>query len=123
MHRRAFTPLHRRVAGASLAGHHCDCSEPTSPTHPSFFPATAFDFGPSPPKNTRDTPMSKTLRVLSPGMLTTVQDLGRYAYAHLGVSASGPADGLSARISNRLVGNVDNTSVLEMTLVGGHFEF
>jgi biotin-dependent carboxylase-like uncharacterized protein len=66
--------------------------------------------------------MSETLRVLSPGMLTTVQDLGRYGYAHLGVSASGPADGLSARISNRLVGNDDNASVLEMTLVGGQFE-
>jgi len=56
-------------------------------------------------------------------MLTIVQDLGRFGYAHLGVSASGAADGLSARISNRLVGNDDNTSVLEMTLVGGRFEF
>jgi biotin-dependent carboxylase-like uncharacterized protein len=67
--------------------------------------------------------MTDTLRVLSPGLLTTLQDLGRYGYAHLGVSASGPADSLSTRISNRLVGNDDNATVLEMTLVGGHFEF
>ena len=67
--------------------------------------------------------MSETLRVISPGMLTTLQDLGRYGYAHLGVSASGSADSLSARISNRLLGNDDNAPVLEMTLVGGDFEF
>jgi len=67
--------------------------------------------------------MTDTLRVLTPGLLTTLQDLGRYGYAHLGVSASGPADSLSARICNRLVGNDDSASVLEMTLVGAHFEF
>src|SRR3954471_11713370 len=69
------------------------------------------------------TPMTETVRVLSPGVLTTIQDLGRHGYAHLGVSASGAADTLSARISNRLVGNPDNSSVLEMTLLGGQFEF
>jgi len=67
--------------------------------------------------------MSGGVRVLSPGLLTTVQDLGRYGHAHLGVSASGSADSASARVSNRLVGNDDSCSVLEMTLVGGHFEF
>jgi antagonist of KipI len=67
--------------------------------------------------------MTETVRVLSPGVLTTIQDLGRHGYAHLGVSASGAADPLSARISNRLVGNSDNCSVLEMTLLGGQFEF
>jgi biotin-dependent carboxylase-like uncharacterized protein len=67
--------------------------------------------------------MADALRVLSPGMLTTVQDLGRFGYAHLGISASGHADNISARLSNRLVGNQDNAPVLEMTLLGGHFEF
>jgi len=67
--------------------------------------------------------MPDVLRVLSPGILTTVQDLGRFGYAHLGVSASGAADSLSARISNRLLGNDDNAPVLEMTLIGGRFEF
>jgi antagonist of KipI len=67
--------------------------------------------------------MTGGVRVISPGLLTTVQDLGRYGHAHLGVSASGPADSVSARVCNRLVQNDDSCSVLEMTLVGGHFEF
>jgi antagonist of KipI len=63
------------------------------------------------------------MRVLSPGLLTTVQDLGRYGYAHLGVSASGAADALSLRAGNLLVGNAENAAALEMTLLGGAFEF
>ena len=67
--------------------------------------------------------MSAFLRVVSPGLQTTVQDLGRPGYAHLGVSASGCADNVSARIANRLVGNRDDAALLEMTLLGGDFEF
>jgi biotin-dependent carboxylase-like uncharacterized protein len=63
------------------------------------------------------------IRVLSPGFLTTVQDLGRPGYAHLGISASGAADALSPRIGNLLVGNPEGAAALEMTLVGGAFEF
>lgn len=64
-----------------------------------------------------------SLRVLEPGLLTTVQDLGRPGHAALGVSASGAADPLSARMGNLLVGNAENAGVLEMTLVGGIFAF
>lgn len=63
------------------------------------------------------------IHVLSPGFLTTVQDLGRPGYAHQGVSASGAADSLSFRIGNLLAGNPENAPALEMTLVGGAFEF
>lgn len=63
------------------------------------------------------------IRVLTPGFLTTVQDLGRYGYAHLGVSASGAADAISLRAANLLVGNPENAAALEMTLVGGAFFF
>ena len=63
------------------------------------------------------------IRVLSPGFLTTVQDLGRPGYAHLGVSTSGAADALSLRAANLLVGNREGAAALEMTLVGGVFEF
>ncbi len=63
------------------------------------------------------------LRVVTPGFQTTVQDLGRYGYAHLGVSASGAADALSLRLGNLLVGNAEDAAALEMTLVGGTFEF
>ena len=63
------------------------------------------------------------VRVLSPGFLTTVQDLGRFGYAHVGISASGAADSLALRAGNLLAGNAENAPALEMTLTGGTFEF
>jgi biotin-dependent carboxylase-like uncharacterized protein len=63
------------------------------------------------------------IRVQSPGMFTTVQDLGRYGYGPLGVSPSGAADPIALRIGNLLVGNPANTAALEMTLLGGTFVF
>jgi antagonist of KipI len=64
-----------------------------------------------------------TIRVVEPGFLTTIQDLGRYGYAHLGISAGGAADPFSFRIANLLVGNEENASALEMTLRGATLEF
>ncbi|HUP04211.1 MAG TPA: biotin-dependent carboxyltransferase family protein [Bryobacteraceae bacterium] len=63
------------------------------------------------------------IRVLTPGFQTTVQDLGRFGFAHLGVSASGAADAFALRAANRLVGNAETAAGLEMTLTGGEFEF
>jgi biotin-dependent carboxylase-like uncharacterized protein len=63
------------------------------------------------------------IQVQSPGMFTTVQDLGRYGYGPLGVSPSGAADPVSLRIGNLLVGNLPNAAALEMTLLGGTFAF
>jgi biotin-dependent carboxylase-like uncharacterized protein len=63
------------------------------------------------------------LRVVAPGFLTTVQDLGRPGHAAAGVSASGAADPLALRIGNRLVGNGDGTPGLEMTMLLGSFRF
>jgi antagonist of KipI len=63
------------------------------------------------------------IRVIEPGFQTTVQDLGRFGYAHLGVSASGAADAVALRAGNLLVGNAENAPALEMTLTGGAFEF
>lgn len=65
----------------------------------------------------------ESLRVLEPGILTTVQDLGRPGWADMGVVAGGAADSLSLRIGNRLVGNEAGAAGLEMTLTGGAFEF
>jgi antagonist of KipI len=56
--------------------------------------------------------------VKDPGFATTVQDLGRYGYSHLGISPCGAADSLSFRIANLLVGNDENAPSLEMTLTG-----
>ncbi|HJZ66195.1 MAG TPA: biotin-dependent carboxyltransferase family protein [Candidatus Acidoferrum sp.] len=64
-----------------------------------------------------------TLSVLSGGLLTTVQDLGREGFGALGVSASGAADALSLRIGNRMLGNPEGAASLEMTLLGGAFRF
>ncbi len=63
------------------------------------------------------------IKVLEPGFQTTVQDLGRYGYAHLGISAAGAADALSLRLGNLLVENPVGAAGIEMTLVGGTFEF
>jgi antagonist of KipI len=65
----------------------------------------------------------RTLLVAQPGALTTVQDLGRDGYGVMGISPSGAADPVSLRIGNRLVGNPENTAALEMTLVGGKYQF
>jgi antagonist of KipI len=59
-----------------------------------------------------------SLRVHHPGFFTTIQDLGRYGYAHLGISPAGASDTLAFRIANVLAGNEENTPALEMTLLG-----
>ncbi len=64
-----------------------------------------------------------TIEVQSPGLFTTVQDLGREGFGPLGVSPSGAADPISLRIGNLLVGNPDGAASLEMTLLGGTFLF
>src|SRR5271167_1102382 len=64
-----------------------------------------------------------TISVVKPGLFTTVQDLGRYGFAHLGISPAGAADALSFRIANLLVGNDENAPALEMTLLGATLEF
>jgi biotin-dependent carboxylase-like uncharacterized protein len=63
------------------------------------------------------------IRVISPGLQTTVQDLGRFGWTHYGVSASGAADALALRAANLLVGNAENAAALEMTLAGPSLEF
>ena len=63
------------------------------------------------------------IEVREPGLFTTVQDLGREGFGPMGVSPSGAADAVSLRIGNRLVGNADGAAGLEMTLLGGTFEF
>jgi len=63
------------------------------------------------------------IEVESPGLLTTVQDLGRPGYGHLGVTPCGAADPVALRLGNRLVGNPESAAALEMTLAGGRFSF
>jgi antagonist of KipI len=63
------------------------------------------------------------INVVKPGLLTTIQDLGRRGFAHLGLSSGGAADCVSFRIANLLVGNESNAPALEITLLGPTLEF
>jgi antagonist of KipI len=59
-----------------------------------------------------------SLTVVRAGMLTTVQDQGRWGFQHMGVPVAGPMDLYSHRYANGLVGNQDNQAALEVTLIG-----
>ncbi len=60
--------------------------------------------------------------VRAPGPLTTVQDLGRPGYAHLGIPRAGAVDERSLRRANALVGNPPAAAALEATLIGPTLE-
>ena len=62
--------------------------------------------------------MTAVLRVLAPGLLTTVQDLGRPGYQSRGIPVSGALDPVSFRAANVLVGNPPNTGALEVAYTG-----
>ncbi|NBI28090.1 5-oxoprolinase subunit C family protein [Chengkuizengella marina] len=64
-----------------------------------------------------------TLKILKPGMLTTIQDLGRVGYQKYGVVASGVMDSYAARLANLLIGNDENAAVMDMTMIGPSIEF
>jgi len=57
-------------------------------------------------------------KVVSAGLLTTVQDLGRFGYQHLGVTTGGPLDEYSFTWANHLLGNSANAAMLEITYGG-----
>ena len=58
------------------------------------------------------------LHILKPGLLTTVQDLGRYGHQASGVPVAGPMDTFSHRLANQLAGNPIEAATLEITLIG-----
>jgi antagonist of KipI len=62
------------------------------------------------------------LHVITSGMLTTVQDLGRWGFQSHGVPVAGPMDVYAHRLANALAGNRAGAATLEMTLVGPELE-
>jgi antagonist of KipI len=62
------------------------------------------------------------LTVIRPGLLTTVQDLGRRGHLGEGVPIGGAADPFALRVANLLVGNPEDAAGLEITLTGPEFE-
>jgi antagonist of KipI len=63
------------------------------------------------------------MRVLRPGLHTTVQDLGRYGLQHLGVVPCGAMDAVAHRLANALVGNAAGAATLECTVIGPELLF
>lgn len=61
--------------------------------------------------------MSK-LKFIRPGLITTVQDMGRHGYQSLGMPTAGAADPYALALANALVGNDINTAAIEATLQG-----
>lgn len=66
--------------------------------------------------------MISGLKVLTPGLHTTVQDLGRTGYQAIGVPVSGALDGFSLRLANALVANPQGMAALEVLLSGPTME-
>lgn len=62
--------------------------------------------------------MTRSVTIVASGPLTTVQDEGRPGQAWLGVTRSGACDRASSRLANRLVGNLPDAAVLEVTMGG-----
>ena len=63
------------------------------------------------------------IKILSPGLATSVQDLGRPGYYHLGIPLSGAMDRLALRAANLLVGNDEGAAGLEAVFMGPEIEF
>ncbi|MGB6537535.1 MAG: biotin-dependent carboxyltransferase family protein [Xanthobacteraceae bacterium] len=65
--------------------------------------------------------MIASLRIISPGLSTTIQDLGRPGFQRFGVSVGGALDPVALQSANMLVGNPANTGALEVLYVGPTF--
>ena len=67
--------------------------------------------------------ITRKLKVLDGGFLTTVQDLGRFGYWWVGVPPSGPMDDRSFTAANELIQNDPNAACLEITISGPTLQF
>ncbi len=64
-----------------------------------------------------------TLNIISPGLSTSIQDLGRPGYFHLGIPLGGAMDRFSLRCANMLVGNPEGAACFEVVFMGPEIEF
>lgn len=62
------------------------------------------------------------LKIISPGLFTTVQDRGRFGFQQFGVPPCGILDRWAGNLANLLVGNDHGVAVLEFTFMGGQME-
>ncbi|MBU2952038.1 biotin-dependent carboxyltransferase family protein [Tamlana agarivorans] len=63
------------------------------------------------------------IKILKHGFYSTIQDLGRFGFQEFGVPYSGAMDVQALKLANALLGNDENSAVLEMTMVGAKLEF
>ena len=59
-----------------------------------------------------------SIKIIKPGLLTTIQDKGRWGYQKFGMNVAGVMDDFATRIANLLIGNDQYEAVLEITLMG-----
>jgi antagonist of KipI len=64
-----------------------------------------------------------TVKVLRPGLLTTIQDYGRHGFQRVGLCPGGAMDKVSLTLANALVGNAADEAALEMTVIGPEILF
>jgi antagonist of KipI len=64
-----------------------------------------------------------SLSIIKPGMLDTIQDMGRYGYSHWGINTSGAMDRYAAAVGNMLVGNCCSEAVMEIHFPGPQILF
>ena len=64
-----------------------------------------------------------SIRILRPGLLMTVQDLGRHGHQHVGLCPGGAMDPMSLKLANALVKNDVGAAALELTVLGPDLEF
>ena len=64
-----------------------------------------------------------SISIIKPGLLDTMQDLGRYGYGSLGINCGGAMDRYAAQLANMLVGNNVNEAVMEIHFPGPQLLF
>ncbi|CAH0268109.1 KipI antagonist [Pedobacter sp. Bi27] len=66
--------------------------------------------------------MSMKISIIKPGLLSTIQDMGRYRYLSQAVPVSGAMDELAHRLANKAVGNDDHNATIEFTYADASFK-
>ncbi|MCP3762187.1 biotin-dependent carboxyltransferase family protein [Domibacillus sp. A3M-37] len=64
-----------------------------------------------------------SVHIIRPGLLATIQDLGRYGFQQYGVVVGGAMDSFSLRLANVLVGNEEGEAAIEVTMMGTSLQF
>ena len=63
------------------------------------------------------------IKIIKPGLYSTIQDKGRVGMQSYGIPYSGTMDSFSSDLANKILNNSGNSAVLEITMVGPVLEF